>query len=142
MLIWLESEPLPLASGEFTRLGVWSFRMGRPDSALSRPPYWSDVLDEQQVSEITLLRHTSGCRAAQVIGSHVAATDPSWRFTQTAEQMTSIAGPLLLRGLLDALDDERAFLSNLPPCTTLETDPSARPVCDGDSALSCGSDEA
>ena len=129
VLIWLESEPLPVASGEFTRLGVWSFRMGRPDSALSRPPYWSDVLDEQQVSEITLLRHTSGCRGVQAIGSHVAATDPSWRFTQTAEQMTSIAGPLLLRGLLDALDDERAFLSNLPPCTTLERtlshDPSA-----------------
>ena len=75
-----------------------------------------------------LLRHTSQFNEAQVIGRHISSTDPSWRFTQTADQMTSIAGPMLLRGLLDALSDENAFFNNLPPSTPVKDTSSEVPT--------------
>ena len=103
VLLWLDSQPLWGACSGLARFGVWSFRLTELEKPLRQPPYWAEIVDETQISAIALLRHVERFEKAQVMAQHLAPTEPGWLFTQLAEQMTWMAGPLLLRGLLDAM---------------------------------------
>ena len=64
------------------------------------------MVTQQRVSEIALLRYRDSFECAEVIASHQAPTQLEWRFTLNAAQPTWMAGPLLIRSLLDALSEQ------------------------------------
>jgi hypothetical protein len=106
VLLWLGQSSLRGACAGLARLGVWTFHLGDPAVAASRPPYWREVVTQQRVSEIALLRCRDSFECAEVIASHQAPTQLEWRFTLNAAQPTWMAGPLLIRSLLDARSEQ------------------------------------
>lgn len=113
-LIWLDALPAAGDCAGLARLGVWSFALGDPSKPASDPPYWREIAECEPVSTIALLRHPERLELSQTISTHTAATVHAWHFTENAEEPTTMAGPLLIRGLLDALSGQR-WAENLPP---------------------------
>jgi hypothetical protein len=103
VLLWLDEPRLLGDASGLARLDVWSFRLGDPAMPLSDPPYWKEVVNQTPVSQIALLRHPEHFETGMILVSHQAPTQVEWRFTLNAEQPTWMAGPLLIRSLLDAL---------------------------------------
>lgn len=108
VLLWLA--PLPAAGNcaGMARLGVWAFHLSDPARPVSLPPYWREAAGER-VSEIALLRYQDNFEHAEIIASHRAPTQMEWRFTKNAAQPAWMAGPLLIRSLLDALSNADCF---------------------------------
>jgi hypothetical protein len=105
VLLWLGRGPLAGQASGLARFGVWAFSLGTPGMPASDPPYWREVVDGTQLSEIALLRHQETFDEAEVIASHRAPTQFQWRFTLNAAQPTWMGGPLLIRSFLDALSE-------------------------------------
>jgi hypothetical protein len=97
------SPPVCGKSDGLARLGVWAFCLGNTSGPQADPPYWREVLDQELTSQISLIRYSDSFENAAVITSHHAPTQLEWAFTRNAEQPTWMAGPLLIRSLLDAL---------------------------------------
>lgn len=112
-LVWFHRIPASGDCGGLARLGVWSFSLGDPSKPISDPPYWREIADREAVSMIALLRHSERLELSQTIATHTAATVHAWHFTENAEEPTTMAGPLLIRGLLDALGSGQAWLESL-----------------------------
>jgi hypothetical protein len=106
VLLWLGPSSLQGACVGLARLGVWAFHLGDPALPASEHPYWREVVTQQPVSEIALLRYRNSFECAEVIASHRAPTQLEWRFTLNAAQPTWMAGPLLIRSLLDGLSED------------------------------------
>jgi hypothetical protein len=103
VLVWLSHiRPLGNASGVACH-GVWWFSLGDLDAVSGHPPYWREVITEAPVSRIALLRADRDFASAEVLAQHSEPTRIGWRLTETADALTSIAGPMLIRGFLDLL---------------------------------------
>jgi hypothetical protein len=113
VLVWLDDEPLSGSAENLARLGVWSFCLGDPGKPLLTPPYWREVVDQDPVSVLVLQRHTKNFGEAQLIHRYVAATCPGPNLSRNAAQALRIAPAILIRSLLDALEDEDCFLNRL-----------------------------
>ena len=113
-LIWLDALPQAGDCGDLARLGVWSFALGDPSKPVSEPPYWREIAEREPVSTIALLRHPERLEDSQTIATHSAPTVLAWHFTTNAEVPTAMAGPMLIRGLLDALSAGPDWIENLP----------------------------
>lgn len=113
-LVWLDAVPSVGNCGGLARLGVWSFALGDPSKPASEPLYWREVAEGEPVSLIALLRHSERLEYSQTVAIHAAPTVHAWRFTENAEQPTTMAGPLLIRGLLDALSGGQNWVDSLP----------------------------
>jgi hypothetical protein len=113
-LVWLDAVPATGDCGGLARFGVWSFALGDPSRPTSEPPYWREIASEEPVSIIALLRHPERLECFQTIAMHAAPTVHGWRITENAEQPAMMAGPLLIRALLDALSGGRPWIDGLP----------------------------
>lgn len=105
--------------------GVWWFSLGRPDGSSGDPPYWREVIAEAPVSEIALLRSDGDFAFAETVSHHSEPTRIGWRLTETAEALTSMAGPMLIRGFLDLLSGSRPNASPIatPPPNHADSKP-------------------
>jgi hypothetical protein len=112
VLIWLESGSLSLACDGLSRLGVWYVRCGDPDEPRSEAPYWKEVQAGRPVSTIALEQNTGHGDVRRLAVCHLA-TQPGLDPTGKADQPLDLAGPLILRTLLDVLDPE-SRLKSLP----------------------------
>ncbi len=81
---------------------------------LSVPPYWREVLNRNPVSMLALQQRGIAGKGPRNIGRSTLATVQGWRFTQNAIDPLTLAGPLLVRRLLDVLEDE-TVLDDAPP---------------------------
>jgi hypothetical protein len=111
VLIWLESRALNLDCEGLARLGVWSLYCGDPDAPRSDPPYWSEVATGRAVSTLALEQDTGRGYVRRLAVCQVA-TRQGLRMTNAVEPLR-LAGPLLLRHLLNALESEDS-LNALP----------------------------
>ncbi len=102
VLIWLESSALPLASNGLARFGVWCFCFGDPTEPRSAPPYWKQVAQGCPVSTLAL-ESSNGTDLRRLAVAHLATTQ-GLRATRNAVAPVSLAGPLLLRNLLDVVE--------------------------------------
>ncbi len=103
VLVCLSQVPLMGNAGGLARHGVWWFSLGDPTESSGDPPYLREVLTEAPVSQIVLLRSDGDFAPHEVLASHSEPTRIGWRLTETADALTSIAGPLLIRAFLDLL---------------------------------------
>jgi len=105
VLIWLESRPFDLDCEGLARLGVWYLCCGDPDEPLSDPPYWKEIATGRTVNTLALERD-NGHRSVQRMAVCQVATRQGLRITRNAVEALALAGPVLLRHLLDVLDRE------------------------------------
>ncbi len=105
VLIWLESRALELDCDGLARLGVWKFCFGDPDEPLSQPPYWNEVAAGSPVSTLALERDAGRENLQRLALCHFA-TQPGLRVPRNSVEPLTLAGPVLLRNLLDVLDGQ------------------------------------
>jgi hypothetical protein len=105
VLIWLESRPISLECDGLARLGVWYLSCGDPEQPRSDPPYWTEASTGHDVSTLTLEQDMGHGNVRRPSVCHLA-TQYGLRATANAVQPLALAGAVLLRGLLDALDPE------------------------------------
>ncbi len=105
VLIWLESGALALDCHDLARFGVWQFCFGDPDEQRCYPPYWREVATASAVSTLALESNTGGGHVRRLAVAQMA-TQQGLHVTGNAIQPLALAGPLLLRNLLDVLEPE------------------------------------
>lgn len=115
VLVWLGEDPLSGDCAGLARLGEWAFRFGDPGRALVRPFYWREIAAGEPVSVIALQRYTVDFPRGETIAEDAVATKPGWRFVENAVEPAALAGPLLVRALLDAAADEERFVARAGP---------------------------
>lgn len=112
VLIWLESRALDLDCEGLARLGVWCICCGDPDTPLSDPAFWREAATGSDVSTLALEQHIGRGNARRLSVCHLA-TWQGLRVTQNAAEPLRLAGPVLLRSLLNVLEGE-AWLDAFP----------------------------
>lgn len=96
--------PLSGDCGNLARLGVWSVLFGEPEFTASRPPFWREVREEQDVSRVFLLAHDDAFGRGRIVESFAVPTLASLRFTLNLRLPVKAAALALSRGLLNAAD--------------------------------------
>ncbi len=109
VLIWLESRPFSLDCEGLARFGVWSFCCGDPDQPRTVPAYWKEVVEGYAYSTIAL-ESDAGRAGIRRLDVAQVETRTGLRVTRNALQPLSLAGPLLIRNLLNVV--ERGGLSS------------------------------
>jgi hypothetical protein len=107
VLIWMDSRPLRAQFQGLAGLGVWSFHAGDPGQPPGQPPYWREALSQNPVSALALQQQVDG--GVRNIACCQCATEQGWRFTRNAEAPLALAGPVLIRRLLDAAENASLF---------------------------------
>src|SRR6185437_8347185 len=97
VLLWLDSHALQGDCSGLARLGVWAFYFGRPEKRLAYPP-------REDASVIAVQRHTERFQDGELLAWHTGPTDPSLSFATTEDRLSEMAGPMLIRSLLDTLE--------------------------------------
>jgi len=111
VLIWLESRALDLDCDGLARLGVLYLCCGDPDEPRSDPPYWSEVASGRAVSTLALEQNTGHGNVRRLALCHLA-TQQGLHVTKNAVQPLTLAGPVLIRSLLNILDRENPLDSS------------------------------
>ncbi|MFZ0592249.1 MAG: hypothetical protein WAM39_17430 [Bryobacteraceae bacterium] len=125
VLVCLSGVPPTGNASGLARHGVWWFSLGEPTENSGDPPYWREIVTEAPVSQIALLRSDRDFASAEIVSRHSEPTRIGWRLTETAEALTSIAGPMLIRGFLDLLANVQTGMAPIQAPASRHTNSSA-----------------